>query len=120
MIWWRSWMNGLSPGHSFWMISRPGSLPWEWMGMSRPPAAAGSQRLGERRDHALGLELERGARAVGLRGDDEVVVRHRAAGPRDDRIEQELVIVAIEHQHHRPFVDRIAGFRADPGLPVLR
>ena len=83
-----------------------------------PPA--GAERAGERRDNALGLEVERRAGAVGLRGDDEVVIGARAAGARNDRIEQEAMVVAIEHEHHRPLVDRVAGARRDAGFPVLR
>ena len=29
------------------------------------------------------------------------------------------MVLAIDHQHHRPLVDRIAGLGADAGLPVL-
>jgi hypothetical protein len=101
----------------FWMISMPGSWPCEWMAMSRPP---GPSARAKRRDHALGLELERGARAIGLRGDDEIVIGERAAGLWDDRVEQEAVILAIDDEHHRPLVDRVAGARADAGFPVLR
>ena len=43
-----------------------------------PPA--GAERAGERRDHALGLEVERRAGAIGLRGDDEVIIGACAAG----------------------------------------
>ena len=60
------------------------------------------------------------ARSIRLRCDDEIVIRDGAARLRDDRIEQELVIVAIDHQHDGALVDRIAGLRADAGFPVLR
>ena len=81
--------------------------------------AAGAERARQRPDDALGLEVERGARAIGLRGDDEIVIGERAAGPRNDRVEQEAVIFAIDHQHHRAVIDRVAGARADAGFPVL-
>ena len=110
-------MNGLSPGQTLLDDLHAGIVA---VRMDRDQPAARAERVGERRDHALGLEVERGARAIGLRRDDEVVVGDRAARPRDDRVEQELVVVAIDHQHHRPLVDRIAGLRAHPGLPVLR
>ena len=45
--------------------------------------AARTERARERSDHALGLELQRGAGAIGLRRDDEVVIGDRAAGLRE-------------------------------------
>ena len=79
------------------------------MGVDGDEPAARAQRLGKRGDHALGFEVERGARAVGLRGDHQVVIGHGAAGARNDRIEQELVVGAIDHQHDRPLVHGVAG-----------
>ena len=64
----------------------------------------------------LGFEVERGARAIGLRGDDEIVVGHGAARPRYDRIEQEFVVLAIEHQHDGTFVDGISRFGLTPAF----
>ena len=87
--------------------------------MDRDQAAARPERARQRRDHALGLEVERGARAIGLRGDHEVVVGDGAARPRHDRVEQELVVLAVDHQHHRPLIHRVAGLRAHARLPVL-
>ncbi len=81
--------------------------------------AARPERARQRRDHALGLELERGAGAVRLRSDDEIVISAGAPGARDDRIEQETVIVAVNYEHYGPFVDRVAGARGNSGLPVL-
>ena len=43
----------------------------------------------------------------------------RLAAMRDDRIEQEFVILPVEHQHDRLLVNRIAALGADAGLPVL-
>ena len=57
------------------------------MRMDGNQPAAWSQRFGQRRDHALGLELERGARAIGLRRDHEIVVGDRPTRARDDRVE---------------------------------
>ena len=71
MIWWRSCRNGLSPGQTFWMISIAGIVA---VRVDGDQPAARPERPGERRDHALGLEVERGARAIGLRGDDQIVV----------------------------------------------
>ena len=88
--------------------------------MDADQPAAGAERLGQRPDHALGLEVERGAGAIRLRGDDQIVIGDGAAGLRNDRVEQEAVVLAIDHQHDRPLVDRIAGARADAGFPVLR
>ena len=47
-------------------------------GMDAEQPAAGPQRARQRRDHLGGLELDRHARAIGLRGDDEIVVGARA------------------------------------------
>src|SRR5215471_19555414 len=82
--------------------------------------AAGTERARERRDHALRLELERSARPIGLRGDDQIVVGERAAWLRNDRIEQEAMILAIDDEYHRALIDRIAGARANASLPILR
>ena len=64
-------MNGFSPGQTFWMISMARIVA---VRVDADQPAARPERARQRRDHALGLELERGARAIGLRGDDEVVV----------------------------------------------
>src|SRR5208283_5543968 len=52
--------------------------------MNGDEPAAGAERARQRRDHALGLELQRGAGAIGLRGDHQVVIGGGAAGPGDD------------------------------------
>ena len=88
--------------------------------MNGDQPAAGTERACQRRDHALGLEIERSARAIGLRGDDQIVIGDRAARLRNDRIEQEFVVFAIDHQHDRALIDRVAGLGADSRLPVLR
>ena len=82
--------------------------------------AAGAERPRQRRDHPLGLEFERGAGAIGLRGDDEIVIGDGAAGPGNDRVEQEPVVLAIDDEHDRTLIHRIAGARAHPGFPVER
>ena len=64
--------------------------------------AAGTERLSERPDHALGLELERSAGAIRLRGDDQIVIGDGAAGFGDDWVEQEAVVLAIDDEHNRP------------------
>ena len=87
--------------------------------MDGDKAAAGAERARQRSDHPLGFEFERGARAIGLRGDDEIVIGDRAAGSWDQRVEQETVVLAIDDEHHRALVDRVAGARADAGFPVL-
>jgi hypothetical protein len=81
--------------------------------------AAGPERPGERRDHPARLELQRRTGAIGLRGDDEIVVGARGAASRDHLVEQEAMVGAIENQHDRTFVDRVAALGADMGAPVL-
>ena len=108
-----------------WIVVRPDALHDLDAGivaarMDRDQASARPQRAGERRDDRLRLELGAGARAIGLRGDDEIEIGIRRPRLRDDRIEQELVVLAVDHEHHRPLVDRVAGLRADAGLPVFR
>jgi len=54
---------------------------------------ARSQRARERRDHALRLEIQRRARAVGLRGHHQIEVGACAAAARDHLVEKEPVVV---------------------------
>src|SRR3974390_1967854 len=51
--------------------------------VNRDHAPAWAERTRERREHALGLELERGARAIRLRRNDETVVGARAPPARN-------------------------------------
>ena len=83
----------------------------------QPPARR--QRARQRRDHAARLELQRRTRAIGLRGDDQVVFGVGEAAARAHLIEQELVVLAIDHQHDRLFVDRIAAGAAHARAPVV-
>ena len=46
--------------------------------VDRDQPAARPERFGKRRDDALGLEVERGARAIRLRGNDQIVVGRNA------------------------------------------
>src|SRR5579884_458239 len=55
--------------------------------------AAGAERARQRPDYALGLELQRGARAVRLGSDDEVVIGLCAAGLLNDWIQQKAVVL---------------------------
>src|SRR5262245_55419907 len=87
--------------------------------MDREQTAARPKRTRERRDHALGLEFQRGPRAIWLRGDDEVVIGDGSAWFRDQRIKQEFVVLAIDDEHHRALIDRIPGLRTHARLPVL-
>ena len=97
------------------MISRPGSRA---VGMNAEQPPARPERPHERRYHARGLELDGHACAIGLRGDHKVVVRAHLALARDDVVEQELEVVAVDDEHDGALVDRVAGFRAVAGLPV--
>ena len=98
------------------MISMPGSLPWEWMPISRPP---GRSERTSGRHHLRGLEFDAGARPIGLRGDHQIIIGHHPARPRHDRIEQEGMILAPQGQDDGPRIDRIAGGRTDSRPPVL-
>src|SRR5690348_6323809 len=89
------------------------------MGVNGDESSAGSECASERRDHALGLEFERRARPVRLRSDHQVVIGLCATRPRNDRIEQEAMIFAIEHEDDRAFVDWIAGAGAYRRFPIL-
>jgi hypothetical protein len=64
------------------------------IGMDADQPAARPQRAGQRAQHFRGLEFEAGAGAIGLRGDDEIVIRHHPSRPRHDRIEQERMVLA--------------------------
>ncbi len=86
------------------------------MDADQPPARP--ERARQRRQHLLRLELDRGAGAIGLRGDDQIVIGARDAALRPHRVEQELVVLAVEHQHHRLLVDRVAAGLAHLGPPV--
>ena len=85
--------------------------------MDAEQTAARTQRTRQRRHHLGGLELGRHARPIRLRGDDEIVVGARATLVRDDIVEQEAEVVAVDHQRRRPLVDRIAGLGRMPRLP---
>ena len=113
----RSAVKGFSPGHTSWMISRPGSSPCEWTPISRPPGRNDWTR-GATTFEALNSRL-----ALARYGWEAVAPRSSSAGDspwaRQNRIEEEGAILAPEHQDDGPLVDGVArGF--DPGPPVLR
>ena len=87
------------------------------VGLDAEQPAAGPEAAGKRRQDLLHLEVGRHPRAVGLRGDDQIVALARAAGAGDHRVEQEPVILAVEHQHRGADVERVAGLRARPHAP---
>src|SRR5471030_1491516 len=70
------------------------------------------QTLRQRRDNFGRLEFERRARAIGLGGHDEIVIRRRAAAPRDDGIEQEAVVLAVDDKHRRTLINVVEIGRA--------
>src|SRR5262245_23168065 len=82
--------------------------------------STGRERTCQRRDHTARLELQRRPRAIGLRGNDQVVLRLGEATTRADLVEQETMIFPIDHQNDWLFVDWIAAGAADPRPPVLR
>ena len=86
------------------------------MAISRPP---GARLRASGATHPARLELDRRAGAIGLRGDHQIVIGAGEAAARPHLVEQEFVVLAIDHQHDRLLVDRIAAAGADPGAPVL-
>ena len=92
------------------MISMPGVVPGR-LHDHQPPARG--EGLGQWGQHVLDLGLGRRAAAVRLRGEHEVVLERLrpAGGPRDQVVERERVVVAVEHHHRRRDVHRVAGLR---------
>jgi hypothetical protein len=88
-------------------------------GVDAEQSPAGAQGPGQRSDDAGGLEFHRHPRAIGLGGDDEVVVGPHAALAGDDVVEQEAKIVAVDDERHGALVDGVACFRRMLGLPDL-
>ena len=88
-------------------------------GLDGDHAPARRERGGERLQHEPYLEPGAVPRAEGLRRDDEVVAADRRLGRGDDRIEREPVVGAVEHDHRRLDVDRVAGARARAHLPPV-
>jgi hypothetical protein len=81
--------------------------------MRRPPGA---------RLRARGAMTRRALKltgAVRLGRHDQVVVGAHLARSRQDVVEHEAAVLAVNHQHHRLLVDWVAGLGADAGLPVL-
>ncbi len=88
-------------------------------GVDAEQTAPGAQRARQRRHHLGRLELDGHAGAIGLRGDDEIVVGSGMALLGDHVVEQEAEIVAVDHQGDGALVDGVAGLGRVPGLPVL-
>src|SRR5881394_1961547 len=89
------------------------------VGVDSDQTATGPQGPRQRRNDALGAEIHRGFSPVWLGCYDKVEIGLGPARPRDDRIEQEPVVLPIQHQRYRPLVDRHARFWADIGPPIL-
>ena len=88
------------------------------VGVDSEQPAAGSERARERGDHFGRFEPGRRAGAVGLRCDHQVVAGARLPLARNDFVQQEAEVLAIDHQRHRALVDRVAALEAVPRLPV--
>src|SRR3974377_2171479 len=91
-------LEDLMPVVNEWIVTRPdlvNDLHPRIMagGVDADETSARSYRSRQRSNHASRFEFERCACAVGLRGNDEIIVGHGAARTRDDRIEQELVVL---------------------------
>src|SRR5690348_14821515 len=83
--------------------------------------APARREAARQRRHDLGrLELDRRAGAIGLRGNDQIVIGAGRAAPRPHLVEEEFVILAVKHEHDRLFVDWISADLAHLGAPVLR
>src|ERR1700757_3166384 len=80
------------------------------MRMNRDEPPTGREAARQWDDDPLSLEVEWGARAIGLRGDDQVVIGVGDTTARSHLVEQESVVLAIDDQHDRLLVDRIAAF----------
>src|SRR5215831_7704133 len=89
------------------------------MRMDGDQPAARRQSPRQRRQYAFGFELDRGAGAVWLRSDDQIIIGNRRAASRSHLVEQKFVVVAVENEHDRAIVDRIAASRADACAPML-
>ena len=88
-------------------------------GLDGDHAPTGRERAGEGFEHELHLQIGRMPCAEGLGRDDQIVAADRRAGPGDHRVEREPVVGAVEHDHGRVDVDRIAGLRARAHLPPV-
>src|SRR2546422_1748082 len=89
------------------------------VGMNAEQPAALAQRAHQRCYYFLRLEFERRAGAVRLRRDHHVVVGSTLPALRNHLVQEEAVVVTVDHQRDRMVVDRIAGLRAVAGPPVL-
>jgi len=64
------------------------------------------------------LEVRPHARTPGLRGEHQIVVLADLARLRDDAVEQELVILAVHHEHRGAHDHRVAGSLTRSRLPA--
>src|ERR1700720_3177986 len=89
------------------------------MGMDDDQPATRRQSPRQRRQYPLCLELDWSAGPVWLRGNDEVVIGDCRAAPRPHLVEQKFVVVAVNNEHDRPVIDRVAAPRADARAPMF-
>src|SRR5439155_8538866 len=89
------------------------------VGLDREQTAGRGEAARERREDLLGLEVRGHAGPPGLRREDEVVAAMLLADMRDDVVEEELVVLAVDDQDGRPHVGRVARLRARPRRPAL-
>ena len=69
--------------------------------------AQGCRRQGG--DDSACLEFERSASAVGLGGNNQVVIGAIGAAARAYGVEQEFMVFPVDRQHYRPFVYKAAA-----------
>src|SRR3974377_119487 len=89
------------------------------VGVDPNQSPTGAQAACQWGDDALGTEINSGFRAIGLGCDDQVEIGLGPARPRNDLVEQETVILTIDHQSYRPLIKRHAATRAAAGARGL-
>src|SRR5262249_58735726 len=76
------------------------------------------ERTVERSDDLRGFELGGNTRPIWLRGNHEVKVCASSTVARNDAVEQETKIIAIDDEYYRAFINGIARFGAVARLPM--
>src|SRR6201990_502137 len=89
------------------------------MGMDTDQAPPGPKRPCQGRNDPFCPKIDRGQGAVWLGCNNEVEIGLGLPRPWNGGIQQEPVVLAIEHEHDGPLVERHGGAWADRGAPVL-
>src|SRR5207245_922066 len=88
--------------------------------LDRQQLAAGCEAAGERGQHFLDLEVRAHTRPPGLGREYQVLLPDGSARRGERRIEQELVILAIDDEHGGANDERVSGPRTRRRLPAVR